>query len=65
LFDLGIDASCGCDVVKIKNRQLVVGPEIRTRAIVLQQKTGRPVQFELMAGIGLACLLGSIGEVER
>lgn len=28
---------------------LVVGPEIRTRATVIQQRTGRPVQFELMS----------------
>ncbi|ESY74082.1 hypothetical protein X743_09580 [Mesorhizobium sp. LNHC252B00] len=26
---------------------MVAGPEIRTRAIVVQQKTGRPVQFEI------------------
>jgi hypothetical protein len=32
--------------VKIKIGTLVLGPEIRTRAIVLQQKTARPVQFE-------------------
>ena len=38
-----------CDLVKIKIGSLVVGPEIRTRAIVVLQKTGRPVQFELMA----------------
>ena len=50
LFDLAIDSKLrGCDLVKIKIGTLVVGPEIRTRAIVVQQKTGRPVQFELMA----------------
>ena len=50
LFDLAIDSKLrGCDLVKIKIGSLVVGPEIRTRAIVVQQKTGRPVQFELMA----------------
>ena len=38
----------GCDLVKIKIGTLVVGPDIRTRASVVQQKTGRPVQFELM-----------------
>jgi site-specific recombinase XerC len=48
LFDLAIDSKLrGCDVVKIKIRQLVAGSDIRTRAIVVQQKTGRPVQFEL------------------
>lgn len=49
LFDLAIDSKLrGCDLVKIKIGTLVVGPEIRTRATVVQQKTGRPVQFELM-----------------
>lgn len=38
LFDLAIDSKlCGCDLVKIW-----------TKATVVQQKTGRPVQFELM-----------------
>ncbi|MER9420044.1 tyrosine-type recombinase/integrase [Mesorhizobium sp. M0306] len=49
LFDLAIDSKLrGCDLVKIKIGTLAVGPEIRTRAMVVQQKTGRPVQFELM-----------------
>lgn len=49
LFDLAIDSKLrGCDLVKIKIGTLVTGPEIRSRAIVVQQKTGRPVQFELM-----------------
>ena len=49
LFDLAIDSKLrGCDVVKIKIGDLVIGSQIRTRAIVIQQKTGRPVQFELM-----------------
>lgn len=50
LFDLAIDSKLrGCDLVKIKTGTLVVGSEIRTRAIVVQQKTGRPAQFELMS----------------
>jgi site-specific recombinase XerC len=49
LFDLAIDSKLrGCDLVKIKIDTLVIGPEIRSRAIVIQQKTGRPVQFEIM-----------------
>jgi site-specific recombinase XerC len=49
LFDLAIDSKLrGCDLVKIKIGTLVIGPETRSRAIVVQQKTGRPVQFELM-----------------
>lgn len=52
LFDLAIDSKLrGCDLVKIKIGDLVSGPEIRSRAIVIQQKTGRPVQFELTADV--------------
>ena len=49
LFDLAIDSKLrGCDVVKVRIGDLVSGGQIRTRAIVVQQKTGRPVQFELL-----------------
>ena len=44
LFDLAIDSKLrGCDLVKIKIGTLVTGPEIRTRGMVVQQKTTRPV----------------------
>src|ERR1700761_4678303 len=49
MFDLTIDSKLrGCDVVKVKIGDLVVGGRIRNRAIVVQRKTGRPVQFELL-----------------
>jgi integrase len=49
LFDLAIDSKLrGCDVVSVKIGDLVTGGQIRARAIVVQQKTGRPVQFELL-----------------
>lgn len=49
LFDLAIDSKLrGCDIVKIRIGDLVTGASIRNRATVIQQKTGRPVQFELM-----------------
>jgi integrase len=52
LFDLAIDSKLrGCDLVKFKIGDLVGGSEIRTRSIVVQQKTGRPVQFELTADV--------------
>jgi len=48
LFDLAIDSKLrGCDLVKIKIGDPVAGDEVRTRAMVTQQKTGPPVQFEL------------------
>jgi integrase len=49
LFDLAIDSKLrGCDVVKVKICDLVIGGRVPSRAIVVQQKTGRPVQFELL-----------------
>ena len=49
LFDLAIDSKLrGCDVVKVRIGDLVSGGRVRSRAIVVQQKTRRPVQFELL-----------------
>lgn len=57
LFDLAIDSKLrGCDLVKIKIGDLVAGSEIRTRAIVVQQKTGRSVQFELTGDVRASLL---------
>ena len=50
LFDLAIDSKLrGCDVIILKIGAVVSGGSIRNRATVFQQKTRRPVQFELMA----------------
>ena len=38
----------GCDIVKMKIGDLVRGGQVRSRAIVIQQKTGQPVQFEVL-----------------
>jgi integrase len=44
-----LTANCvGCDVVKVRIGDVVPGGRVRDRAIVVQQKTNRPVQFELM-----------------
>ncbi|WP_306096475.1 tyrosine-type recombinase/integrase [Qipengyuania flava] len=52
LFDLAIDSKLrGCDLVKIKIGDVVAGADIRNRATVIQQKTNRPVQFELTADV--------------
>ena len=49
LFDLAIDSKLrGCDIVKIRIGDLVSGGRVRDRAVVVQQKTKRPVQFELL-----------------
>jgi hypothetical protein len=66
LFDLAIDSKLrGCDVVKIRISELVSGGRVRTRATVVQQKTGRPVQFELLKRLVPASRLGWNTEVGR
>lgn len=48
LFNLGIDSKLrGCDLVGLKVRDVCHGEQVATRAIVLQHKTQRPVQFEI------------------
>lgn len=49
LFDLAIDSQLrGCDLVKVRISDIVRDRKIRTRAMVVQQKTDRPVHFALM-----------------
>jgi hypothetical protein len=48
LFNLGIDSKLrACDLVKLRVRDVSQGDRVASRAIVLQQKTRRPVQFEI------------------
>ena len=48
LFNLAIDSKLrGCDLVALLLRDISHGSVIAKRAIILQKKTGRPVQFEL------------------
>ena len=50
LFDLGIDSKLrACDLVKLRVRDVCHGEHVASRASVLQQKTQRPVQFEITA----------------
>ena len=50
LFDLAIDSKLrSCDLVKIRVRDVTHGATVAKRAIVVQQKTGKPVQFEITA----------------
>ena len=52
LFDLAIDSKLrGCELVRIAIGDVVAGADMRTRAVVVQKKTGRPVQFELTADV--------------
>ena len=48
LFDVALDSKLrGCDVVSLRVCDVLAAGALRRRAIVIQQKTGRPVQFEL------------------
>jgi integrase len=48
LFNLAIDSKLrGCDLVKLRVCDVAQGGRVSSRAIVLQQKTHRPVQFEI------------------
>jgi integrase len=48
LFNLAIDSKLrSCDLVKLGVRDICHGNVVAARAIVMQQKTQRPVQFEI------------------
>jgi len=48
LFNLAIDSKLrGCDLAALKIRDIAHGKTIQSRAIIVQKKTGLPVQFEL------------------
>jgi integrase len=48
MFDLGLDSKLrACDLVKLRVRDICQGDRISPRAMVMQQKTCRPVQFEI------------------
>ncbi len=48
LFNLAIDSKLrACDLVRLRVADVMQGDAVLRRAIVLQQKTGRPVQFEI------------------
>src|SRR5207244_8551849 len=48
LFNLAIDSKLlGCDLVGLRVHDVVHGSRVAARAIVMQRKTERPVQFEI------------------
>lgn len=48
LFNLAIDSKLrACDLVKLRVNDICHGERVASRAIVMQQKTHRPVQFEI------------------
>jgi len=54
LFDLAIDSKLrACDLTKLRVRDVAHGEHVSTRAMVMQQKTLRPVQLEITEQHGL------------
>ena len=48
LFNLAIDSKLrSCDLVRLRVRDVCQGGRVASRAIVMQRKTQRPVQFEI------------------
>jgi len=48
LFNLAIDSKLrSCDLVALRVSDIAVAGSVRERAVIVQQKTGHPVQFEL------------------
>ena len=48
LFNLAIDSKLrGCDLVKLRVCDVAQSNRVSTRAMIMQQKTHRPVQFEI------------------
>jgi integrase len=48
LFDIALDSKLrGCDVVALRLADIMAAGSLRQRATIIQQKTGRPVQFEI------------------
>jgi len=48
LFNLAIDSKLrGCDLLRLQVDDVWAGGRVRDRGIVIQKKTGRPVQFEI------------------
>lgn len=48
LFNLAVDSKLrGCDLVSLRLKVVAQGQSIFQRAIVMQQKTQRPIQFEI------------------
>ena len=48
MFNLALDSKLrACDFIKLKVRDIAHGTTVQSRAILIQQKTGRPVQILL------------------
>ncbi len=48
MFNLALDSKLrGCDLVSLRVRDVIHGTQVLSRAMIVQKKTQRPVQFEM------------------
>ena len=48
LFNLGLDSKqIGCDLVSLRVTDIAHGTTVQYRALIIQQKTGKTIQFEI------------------
>jgi integrase len=48
LFNLALDSKLrGCDLVALRVEDVAAAGEVKSRGVIIQKKTGRPVQFEI------------------
>ncbi|WP_291183303.1 hypothetical protein [Dokdonella sp.] len=60
LFNLAIDSKLrACDSMKLRAADVSHGEQMASRVMVMQQKTGRPVQFEVTPPLARLCIPGS------
>ena len=62
LFNLAIDSKLrACDLVRLRVRDVTRANQVASRAMILQRKTGRPVQFEIteQSKSAICALIGS------
>jgi hypothetical protein len=60
MFNLALDSKLrACDFIKLKVRDIAHGSTVQSRAMLVQQKIGTPVQFEITKKLELHCKNGS------
>jgi integrase len=65
LFNLAIDSKLrGCDVVKVGVEDVLMSETLRSRTSIVQQKTGKPVTFEITEQTRLA-IQGWLHQLDR
>ena len=66
LFNLAIDSKLrACDLTKLRVRDIAHGEHVSSRAIVMQQKTQHPVQFEITEQTRMVLEAWKLGSFRR